>query len=161
MPLRHSRYRRTGTQCLFNDSSLLFDRSPLSLYASISLYRPLLGSVHLSLVDTYRCAHFGQLPCLLTLSPDGSDQSLTFSIKKQIHICALIIAVTLCGCDGGTRITGVVFDSEGRPVADAGIKLTCGAYSREVKTTDYGFFKIGMTHSPWNPELTLAVEKEG
>jgi hypothetical protein len=26
MSLRHPRYRRTGTQGLFNDSSLLFDR---------------------------------------------------------------------------------------------------------------------------------------
>src|ERR1700741_3827030 len=77
MSLRHSRYRRTGTQGLFNDSLLLFDRSPLPLYARIRLNRPLLGRVHLSLVATYPCAPFRQLPCLLTLSPDGSDQSLT------------------------------------------------------------------------------------
>jgi TonB family protein len=81
--------------------------------------------------------------------------------KKLIHVCALTVAVMLCGCDGGTRITGVVFGPEGRPVAGADVKLTCGASSREVKTAEYGFFKIGMTHSPWNPELTLAVEKPG
>lgn len=37
----------------------------------------LLRSVHLFLVDTYRCAHIGQHPYLLSLRPDGSDQSLT------------------------------------------------------------------------------------
>jgi hypothetical protein len=59
--LRHPGYRRTGTQGLFNDPSFLFDRSPPPLDVSNSLNRPLLGSVHLSLVDTYRCAHKGSI----------------------------------------------------------------------------------------------------
>jgi hypothetical protein len=77
MSLRHSRHRRTGAQRLFNDSSFLFDRSPPPFYLTNSLNRPLLGSVHLFLVDTYRCAHIGQHPYLLTLSLDGSYQTLT------------------------------------------------------------------------------------
>jgi hypothetical protein len=36
--------------------------TPPPLYLSNSLNRPLLGSVHLSLVDTYRCAYIGQHP---------------------------------------------------------------------------------------------------
>jgi hypothetical protein len=85
MSLRHSRYRRTGAQRLFNDSSFLFDRSPPPFYVTNSLNRHLLGSVHLSLVDTYRCAHIGQHPYLLTLSPHGSYQTLTLlrQFKKK------------------------------------------------------------------------------
>jgi hypothetical protein len=66
-----------SAQCLFNDSSFLFDRSPPPFYVTNRLNRPLLGSVHLFLVDTYRCAHIGQHPYLFTLSPDGSYQTLT------------------------------------------------------------------------------------
>ena len=83
------------------------------------------------------------------------------SSKTLILVCTLTIAVVLWGCDGGTRITGVVFGTEGRPVSDAVVKLTCGGYARQVKTTTDGVFKIGMTHSPWNPELTLTVQKAG
>jgi hypothetical protein len=82
MSLRHSRHRRTSAQCLFNDSSFLFDRSPPPFYVTNRLNRPLLGSVHLFLVDTYRCAHIGQHPYLLTLSLDGSYQTLTGQVAQ-------------------------------------------------------------------------------
>jgi len=62
----------------FDDSSLLFDRSPPSRFSLGCLNKDgLLGCVHLFLVDTYRCAHIGQHPYLLSLRPDGFHHSLT------------------------------------------------------------------------------------
>jgi len=34
-------------------------------------------------VDTYRCAHIGQHPYLLSLRPDGLDQSLTLHLFED------------------------------------------------------------------------------
>src|ERR1700740_2368564 len=78
MSPRYACYRRPGFQRLFDDSSLLFDRSPPSHFSLGCLIKDgLLGCVHLFLMDTYRCAHIGQHPYLLSLRPDGSHQSLT------------------------------------------------------------------------------------
>ena len=56
-----------------------------------SLKDGLLGCVHLILVDTYRCAHNGQHPYLLSLRPDGSHQSLTTLLRlgREIVSCLL------------------------------------------------------------------------
>src|ERR1700756_5636078 len=80
MSPRYACYRRPGFQRLFDDSSLLFDRSPPSHFSLGCLIKDgLLGCVHLFLMDTYRCAHIGQHPYLLSLRPDGSHQSLTLN----------------------------------------------------------------------------------
>src|SRR5882672_10490543 len=84
MPPRHACYRRPGFQRLFDDSPLLFDRSPPSRFSLGCLNKDgLLGCVHLFLVDTYRCAHIGQHPYLLSLRPDGSHQSLTMKQERN------------------------------------------------------------------------------
>ena len=67
----------------------------------------------------------------------------------------------LSGCDGGTHIHGLISDSAGRPVPSANVNLSEGNSSREVLSDASGRFKIGMTHSPFNPELVLTVNKEG
>lgn len=67
----------------------------------------------------------------------------------------------MSGCDGGTHIEGVVTDSAGQPVPMADVKLTAGSLSREVQSDESGRFKIGMTHSPFNPKLVLMVKKQG
>jgi len=78
-----------------------------------------------------------------------------------VLMCAICIGGFISGCDGGTRVKGVVLDSNDTPIADADVKLTTGELRREVKSSDRGTFKIGMTHSPFNPELTLEVTKPG
>jgi hypothetical protein len=45
--------------------------------------------------------------------------------------------------------------------ADADVKLTVGNRTVEVKSSDYGVFKIGALHSPYNSELSLAGAKAG
>jgi Carboxypeptidase regulatory-like domain len=75
--------------------------------------------------------------------------------------CACGIAGFLVSCDGGTSIHGIVQDSGNRPIADANVSLTVGSRSREAQSSGDGAFKIGMTHSPWNPELSLSVSKVG
>jgi hypothetical protein len=76
-------------------------------------------------------------------------------------MCAVTLGGFLTGCDGGTHIKGVVLDSNDAPVANADVTLSTGELKREIKSSDRGVFKIGMTHSPWNPELTLAITKPG
>lgn len=76
-------------------------------------------------------------------------------------MCAAIIGGFLSGCDGGTHVKGIVLDSRDAPVADADVRLTTGELKREVKSSERGIFKIGMTHSPFNPELVLEVTKSG
>jgi hypothetical protein len=76
-------------------------------------------------------------------------------------ICVGIIVVFSIGCDGGTYIKGVVLDSDAAPIANAEVKLTVGSSTKEVKTSDYGIFAIGMTHSPFNPERRLEITKPG
>ena len=78
-----------------------------------------------------------------------------------VLMCATSIGGFLSGCDGGTYLKGVVLDSNDTLIADADVKLTTGELRREVKSSDHGVFKIGMTHSPFNPELTLEVTKPG
>src|ERR1700756_1038837 len=99
MSPRYACYRRPGFQRLFDDSSLLFDRSPPSHFSLGCLIKDgLLGCVHLFLVDTYRCAHIGQHPYLLSLRPDGSHQSLTvnewwrtqFSAEQRLRNTVLL-----------------------------------------------------------------------
>ena len=67
----------------------------------------------------------------------------------------------LSGCDGGTHLKGVVLDPNDMPISGADVTLATGTLKREIKSSDRGVFKIGMTHSPWNPELTLSVTKPG
>ncbi len=78
-----------------------------------------------------------------------------------VIMCAISISGFISGCDGGTRLKGVVLDSNGTPIADADVKLTTEERKREVKSSDRGVFEVGMTHSPFNPELTLEVTKPG
>jgi hypothetical protein len=78
-----------------------------------------------------------------------------------VLMCAISITGFLSGCDGGTHLKGVVLDSNDTPIADADVKLTTGELKREVKSSERGVFKVGMTHSPFNPELTLEVTKPG
>jgi hypothetical protein len=78
-----------------------------------------------------------------------------------VLVCAMAIGGLLSGCDGGTHLKGVVVDSNDLPIADADVTLTTGELKREIKSSDRGVFKIGMVHSPWNPELTLAITKPG
>jgi hypothetical protein len=74
--------------------------------------------------------------------------------------CVWIIGL-LAGCDGGTFIHGVIHDSGKRPIADATVILRVESRSHESKSSGDGEFKIGMTHSPWNPQLSLSVTKVG
>src|SRR5262245_31113901 len=67
----------------------------------------------------------------------------------------------LAGCDGGTHLRGVVLDPNDMPISGADVTLATGTLKREIKSSDRGLFKIGMTHSPWNPELTLSITKPG
>ena len=76
-------------------------------------------------------------------------------------IYAIGIGGFISGCDGGTHLKGIVLDSGDRSIADADVRLTTGELQREVKSSDRGVFKVGMTHSPFNPELTLEVTKPG
>lgn len=89
-------------------------------------------------------------------APKKSLAAYAFVLMCSISICGL-----LSGCDGGTYLKGVVLDSDGTPIADAEVKLTTGETKREVKSSDRGIFKVGMTHSPFNPEVTLEVTKPG
>ncbi len=95
-------------------------------------------------------------------------QTNSYSVPKKslvahafVLMCAISISGLLSGCDGGTYLKGVVLDSNNVPIADANVKLTTGELKREVKSSDRGVFKVGMTHSPFNPELTLEVTKPG
>jgi hypothetical protein len=87
--------------------------------------------------------------------------------EKSLCACAFLLMFAVgisgftSGCDGGTRLKGVVLDSSDRPIADADVKLTTGELKREVKSSDRGVFKVGLIHSPFNPELTLEVTKTG
>jgi hypothetical protein len=94
-----------------------------------------------------------------TYSYSAPKKSLV--VHALVLMCAISIGGLLSGCDGGTYLKGVVLDSNDTPIGDANVKLTTGERKREVKSSDRGVFKIGMTHSPFNPELTLEVTKPG
>jgi hypothetical protein len=47
--------------------------------------RHLLRSVHLSLVDTYRCAHNGEHPYLFSFRPDGFYPTLTLERSLTVE----------------------------------------------------------------------------
>jgi hypothetical protein len=76
-------------------------------------------------------------------------------------MCTVTLGGFLAGCDGFTQLKGIVLDSNDAPVADADVALTVGERKREIKSSERGVFKVGMTHSPWNPELTLRVARPG
>lgn len=78
-----------------------------------------------------------------------------------VLMCAINVSGLLSGCDGVTHLKGVVLDSNDTPIANADVKLTTGKFTREVKSSDRGVFNVGLTHSPFNPELTLEVAKPG
>ena len=84
--------------------------------------------------------------------------------RKRLYalvVCAVGIASLLVACDGGTYLKGVVLDSADKPVADADVRLAVGNRTLKVKSSEYGVFKIGTLHSPYNPELSLSVAKAG
>ncbi len=81
--------------------------------------------------------------------------------KVFVLMCSISIGSFVSGCDGRTHIKGVVLDSNDIPIGHAEVRLTTGKLNQEVKSSDSGVFKIGLTHSPWNPELTLSVTKPG
>lgn len=83
------------------------------------------------------------------------------SVLAHWMLLAMSMAVGfLSGCDGGTHLKGVVLDPSDIPISGvADITLATGTLKREIKSSDRGVFKIGMTHSPWNPELTLSITK--
>jgi hypothetical protein len=76
-------------------------------------------------------------------------------------LCASSVVVFLVGCDGATFVRGVVRDSEGKPIPEANVKLTTGATTHEVRSTDDGEFEVGGTHAPFKVELTLSATKTG
>jgi hypothetical protein len=76
-------------------------------------------------------------------------------------ICAVTFAGFLSGCDGFTQIKGIVLDSDDAPIADADVALMVGERKQEIKSSNHGVFRVGMTHSPRNPQLMLRVEKPG
>jgi len=76
-------------------------------------------------------------------------------------VCTGIVTGLLVGCDGGTFIKGVVLDSHDKPVVKANIKLTVGHRVLGAQSSEQGVFHIGTFHSPWNPELSLSITKEG
>jgi hypothetical protein len=85
----------------------------------------------------------------------------SFVASVSMVMCMVTLGCFLAGCDGFTQLKGIVLDSNDVPVADADVALTVGERKREIKSSDRGVFKVGMTHSPWNPELTLRVARPG
>jgi hypothetical protein len=55
------------------------------------------------------------------------------------------------------RLKEAALFAAGAGEADAEVKLTVGNRTVEVKSSDYGVFKIGALHSPYNSELSLSV----
>jgi hypothetical protein len=125
----------------------------------------------MQLLRSYVCAP--RLPWALSNGPAWPVYSfrmqatLFLASKKSLVAYAFVLMCTistagfLSGCDGGTHLKGVVLDPNDMPVPDADVKLTTGELNREVKSSDRGTFKVGMTHSPFNPELTLEITKPG
>ena len=85
--------------------------------------------------------------------------------RSRISAFVIVLVCTgaslLTGCDGFTHLKGVVLDSADKPLANADVTLIVGDRNQKVKTSESGVFVVGMSHSPWNPELSLSVAKAG
>jgi hypothetical protein len=73
----------------------------------------------------------------------------------------LLLVSFLLSCDGHTRVSGHVFDSKGQPVEKALVILETGGRKFDIATRKDGSFVVGLTHAPFEVQLSLSVTKEG
>ena len=85
----------------------------------------------------------------------------------NVKMLAIIATALLVGCDAQSRITGYVYDSNERPLADALVQFELvdsghpEIYKREMRTDASGRFVLWVPHGPLNVSLRLSVNKEG
>jgi hypothetical protein len=85
-------------------------------------------------------------------------------VRKTGLAIGFSFILLIAGCDGGTRVTGLVRDTSGNPIGEAKITLTEIETNRSVPTLSKqdGSYRIGMLHAPSaDVRLRLAIEKNG
>lgn len=85
---------------------------------------------------------------------------------RKTWVSAVIVLASFCscGCDGMTEITGIVTDSDGKPISGASMKVVATpAYknrlgpSRAHTTNENGAYRFSFSHAPISGEFTLRV----
>jgi hypothetical protein len=81
-------------------------------------------------------------------------------LLARLILCA-IYTLGLAGCDGHTRIRGIVKNHNGAPVPNVDVVLAHGERSVHALSSSDGSFHLLMVHSPSNVKLTLSLTRDG
>ena len=81
------------------------------------------------------------------------------------------LAIAICGslllwsgCDGYTRVHGIIRDADGTPISGALVVFNPkgSAYPKQTMSSADGTYTVGSTHAPFRDvPLTLVVSKDG
>jgi len=88
---------------------------------------------------------------------------------KNFGICLLILIFLMIGCDGASRITGHVYDSNNKPLENATVKFEAidkgkpeESYQSTQQTDKQGKFDSMFMHAPFaGIPLRLTVSRSG
>ena len=99
------------------------------------------------------------------------DPNLTSDMIRLMRPRNAALAVAICGslllcsgCDGYTRVHGIIRDGSGIPVSGALVVFNSkgSAYPKQTKSSADGTYIVGSTHAPFrHVPLTLVVSKDG
>lgn len=83
--------------------------------------------------------------------------------KKYLSmLCILLSSLVLIACDGHTSVRGHVYDKKGKPIEGALVLIETGRDIKfDIQTDKEGYYAVGVTHAPFEVQLTLTVSKEG
>jgi hypothetical protein len=86
---------------------------------------------------------------------------------RLLSVLATSLMLTTLGCDGGTRLKGIVWDTQHRPIAGAKVTMLIGeenSANRHVPysqvTDDTGRFDLMRTHAPGRVRVVLEVQHD-
>jgi hypothetical protein len=71
-----------------------------------------------------------------------------------------LLIVFLLSCDGHTSVHGHVFDSKGQAIERALVVLETSGRTFDISTGKDGSFNVGLTHAPFEVQLSLSVTRE-
>ena len=85
---------------------------------------------------------------------------------SAVLLTALLLTLgVLCGCQGGTRVDGIVVLSDGSPVEGAEVTFDIPDDSRSssdyATTNAKGQFHVAKSHAPVKVRVRLSVRKHG
>jgi hypothetical protein len=94
-------------------------------------------------------------------------KSMSRSSKNLAFVASILIFLAIA-CDGGSRISGHVYDPHERPISNANVLFEAvekgspaESYQDESTSDESGRFHAGFTHAPYDVRLRLTVTKTG